>query len=117
MNASDAYKDLKQRMNEIAILNSTGAVLSWDQEAYLPPAADEHRGEQLAQIQKLTHQWFTDPKIDELISTIESSDLVADRTCEAAVNVREWRRLYDAEIKLPSEFVQEFARTHSGCSN
>lgn len=88
-------------------------MLDWDQEAYLPSGADDHRAEQLAQIEKLTHQWFTDPIIDELISTVETSDLVSDRTTEAAVNIREWRRMYNREIKLPSDFVQEFARTTS----
>ena len=113
MKPQEAYTKLKSRIKEIAVLLSTGGVLQWDQEAYLPKAADDHRGEQLAQIKKLTHEWFTDPVIDELISTVEDSDLVSDRTTETAVNIREWRRAYDREIKLPSQFVQDFARTTS----
>ncbi len=116
MKPQDAYKDLVSRMKEIAILNSTGGVLDWDQEAYLPLEGDDFRAEQLAQIDKLTHQWFTDPVINELISTVEDSDMVSDRLSETAVNIREWRRLYDWEVKLPSEFVQEFARTTSKAS-
>jgi len=38
---------------------------------------------------------------------------VKDRLSEVAVNIREWRRLYNLETKLPNEFVQEFARTTS----
>jgi carboxypeptidase Taq len=79
----------------------------------MPKAADDHRAEQLAQISKLTHKWFTDPSIDELISAVEGSELVGDRESETAVNIREWRRLYDMETKLPTEFVGEFARTTS----
>ncbi|MCP4703987.1 MAG: carboxypeptidase M32, partial [candidate division Zixibacteria bacterium] len=113
MKPQEAYKDLKSRMKEIATLNSTAGVLYWDQETYLPSGADDHRAEQLAQIEKLTHEWFTGPVINELISTVETSDLVSDRTSEAGVNIREWRRLYNWEVKLPSKFVQEFARTTS----
>ena len=110
MTAQKAYDDLKKRMRETAILSSTGGVLHWDREAYLPRKADDHRAEQLAQIRRLTHEWFTDPQVGEWLATVESSPLVADREAEAAVNVREWRRMYDEDTKLPSEFVQEFTR-------
>ncbi|MDH4033151.1 MAG: carboxypeptidase M32, partial [candidate division Zixibacteria bacterium] len=116
MTAQEAYAELISHMKEIAILQSTGGVLYWDQEAYLPRKAVDHRAEQMAQISRLTHQWFTDTKIDELLTTVQQSDLVADPDTPIAVNVREWRRLYDRETKLPTEFVSEFARTTSKAS-
>ena len=33
-----------------------------------------------------------------------------DYESEIAVNVREWRRLYDRETKLPQRLVEDFAR-------
>jgi carboxypeptidase Taq len=113
MKAQEAYTELIRRMKEISILQSTGGVLYWDREAYIPRKAVDHRAEQLAQIGRLTHEWFTDPNVGELISTIESSELVANRESAQAVNVKEWRRLYDQETKLPVEFVEEFTRTAS----
>jgi len=110
---SKAYAELKKRMLEIAMLNSTAGVLYWDQEAYLPAKAVDHRGEQMAQISRLTHEWFTDPQVGELMATIEASDLVTDCESVEAVNVREWRRMYDLETKLPVELVEDFARTTS----
>lgn len=110
MTPSDAYAELKKRMIEIALLDSTDSVLSWDQEAYLPSKAIDHRAEQLAQISRLTHEWFVDPRVGDLIAAVESSDLVNDRESEQAVNVREWRRLFDRETKLPTKLVEEFTR-------
>lgn len=107
----EAYTELKKRMNEISMLNSTAGVLYWDQEAYLPDKAFDHRGEQLAQISRLTHEWFTNPEMGDLMATIESSDLIKNNESEEAVNVREWRRLYDRETKLTTELVEEFARS------
>ncbi|MEW6411280.1 MAG: carboxypeptidase M32 [Candidatus Zixiibacteriota bacterium] len=113
MKPQDAYTELKKRMKEIATISSTAGVLHWDQESYMPKKADDHRAEQLAQLDRLSHEWFTDPKIGDLISAVETSNLVKDPESEAAVNVREWRRLYDRETKLPVEFVEEFSRATS----
>ncbi|HUV29684.1 MAG TPA: carboxypeptidase M32 [Acidobacteriota bacterium] len=113
MTPQNIYTDLKHRMKEIATLGSTGGVLYWDREAYLPRAADEHRAEQLAQISRMMHEWMTDPKVGEWLAAVEGSTLVKDAQSEAAVNVREWRRMYDRETRLPGEFVQDFARTTS----
>ncbi len=100
-------------MKEIATLHSTAGVLHWDQESFMPKKGDDHRAEQLAQLDRLSHEWFTDQKIGDLISAVETSDLVSDPLSETAVNTREWRRVYDRETKLPTEFVEEFSRATS----
>ena len=116
MKATEAYTDLKKRMREIAILRSTEGVLWWDQEAYLPERGSDHRAEQTAQLNRIAHEWFTDPRVGEWIGLIEESELVADPESDAAVNVREWRRHYDRETKLPGDLVAEFARVTSKAS-
>jgi carboxypeptidase Taq len=116
MTPSEAYAQLKKRMIDRAVLNSTAEVLSWDREAYLPPKGVDHRGAQMAQISRLSHEWFTDPKVGDLLADVEASNLVSDRESEYAVNVREWRRLYDRETKLPTDVVEEFARVTSTAS-
>ena len=113
MKAQVAYSELKKHMHQLAILGSTEGVLYWDQESYLPRRADEHRAEQMAQISRIYHEWFTDPKVGDWLAAVETSDLAADRESEAAVNVREWRRLYDQKTKLPTDFVEDFSRTTS----
>ncbi|MCP4567488.1 MAG: carboxypeptidase M32 [FCB group bacterium] len=114
---SKAYAELKKRMMEISMLNSTAGVLHWDQEAYLPAKAVDHRAEQLAQISRLTHEWFTAPQVGELMDTIEASDLITDCESAEAVNVREWRRMYERETKLPVDLVEDFVRTTSKASS
>jgi len=113
MTPSETYAELKKHTKEIALLNSTAGVLYWDQEAYLPRKAIDHRAEQLAQLGRLTHEWFTDPKVGDMIAIVEESDLTVNRESEQAVNVREWRRLYDWATKIPTEFVEDFARATS----
>ena len=110
MSPADAYAELVRRSKEIGVLNSCAAVLSWDQHTYMPTKGAPLRGEQMAFLAALAHQKATDPKIGELLATVQGSDLVKEADSEAAANVREWRRGYDRATKLPPELVEELAR-------
>src|SRR5262249_21375688 len=67
-------------------------------------------GEQMAFLAALSHQKFTDPKIGELLATVEGSDLVKEPESDAAANVRELRRAYNRATKIPQSLVEELAR-------
>jgi carboxypeptidase Taq len=110
MTPTDAYADLLARSKDLAVLNSCAAVLGWDQQTYMPKAGAGLRGEQMAWFAAEGHKRATDPKVGELLATVETSSFVADATsCEAA-NVREWRHGYDRATKLPVRLVEELAR-------
>jgi carboxypeptidase Taq len=113
MSAQAAYDELLKRCREISTLASTASVLYWDQHTYMPPAGTPFRAEQLGLLSRTTHKMFTDPKINELISTVEQSDLVKDNESPEAANIRELRHLYDKQTKLPSELVEELTKTAS----
>ncbi len=105
-----AYQELIRRAREEALLASCLDVLEWDEQTVLPRGGVEHRSEQLALLAGLLHDRSTDPRIGELLDAIEGSRLVADPESPAAVNVREIRRAYERERKLPRRLVAEWAR-------
>lgn len=110
--ASAALDELRALLREAATLGSAGALLSWDQETYMPPAAAAHRAEQQALISGLVHERTTSKRVGELIAACEAdSDLMADE--EAAANIREMRRDYDLATRIPTELVSELARVGS----
>ncbi len=111
MTPHEAYTNLINRLKQISTLGSIGSVLHWDQITFMPAEAAPYRAEQLAQVYSLTHAWLTSPEVGEWLETIEGTDLVKDPENAGAVNVRETRRLYDRETKLPTEFVEDFTRT------
>jgi len=113
MNPQQAYQDLTTRTKKIATLASCGSVLAWEERTYMPHGGAQHRADQQSMIAGLTHDWFVDPKIGELLGEIEGSPLVKDPNSVEAANVRELRRMYDRETKLPKELVEEFAQTTS----
>src|SRR5215208_1906723 len=109
-----SYDQLVKQLQEIAILESTLAVLGWDERVNMPHGCTEGRAEQLSYLARLHHEHFTSPKIGELLSKVEASDIMkADPRSDAAVNVRETRRLFDRANKLPGALVEEMARTSS----
>src|SRR5579871_3023727 len=110
MRAQAAYDELQRRAREEALLGSCAALLGWDEDTTMPPGGAGHRAAQLALLAGLSHDRAVDPRVGELLAGVESSDLVADPLAPAAVNVREWRRLYDRAVRLPRSLVEEAAR-------
>ncbi|MGH7527490.1 MAG: carboxypeptidase M32, partial [Gemmatimonadales bacterium] len=110
MHPSAAYDELIRLSREESVLASCLDVLEWDEETCLPRAGVAHRSEQLALLAGLLHDRSTDPRVGELLAVIEASDLVADSESPTAVNVRELRRGYDRERRLPRRLVEEIAR-------
>jgi carboxypeptidase Taq len=112
-NAHQAYEELVRRTKDYSLLGSCAGVLGWDERTYMPPQGAANRAEQMALLARLGHEMLTDPRIGELLSSVESSPLVGDADSVAAVNVREVRRSYDRAVKLPKELVAEIARVTS----
>jgi carboxypeptidase Taq len=110
MTDADAYAELVRRSKELGVINSCAAVLNWDHQTYMPQKGGALRGEQMAFLASLAHQKFTDPKVGELLATVEASELVRDPEADAAANVRELRRAYDRATKIPPSLVAELAR-------
>src|SRR4051794_30082109 len=110
MTPAAAYAELVRRTKELGVLNSCAALLAWDQQTYMPRNGAALRGDQMALLASLAHQKFTDPKVGELLSAIEGSELVSEPTADAAANVREIRRAFDRATKLPQSLVEELAR-------
>jgi len=107
-----AYNELAHLLREVELLNTSGSVLSWDEQTYMPSGGSEHRANQLALLAGLTHERRVAPRIGELLAELQSSDL-GDPDGDVAVNVREAKRNYDRSTKLPKRLVEELSRTTS----
>jgi carboxypeptidase Taq len=91
-------------------LSSCVDLLQWDEEVCMPRGGGEHRADQMALVAGLVHDRGTDPRYDELLSTVEASSLMSDAESAEAVNVRELRRDYERERRIPRRLVEESAR-------
>ena len=103
------YSDLLSHLREIDLANQIGSLLGWDQEVIMPKNGAESRAEHLAWISKTVHEKITDPRIGELITSLEVEDL--DEIQRA--NVRISKKAHKRATCLPSDFVEDFARLRS----
>lgn len=101
---------LRARLGEVYDLRSAQALLSWDQEVYMPPKAAAGRGRQLATLSALAHRQFTSPEMGRCIDACEP--LGGLSPCERAL-VSEARYDYERARKIPEAFVERFAEEQS----
>jgi carboxypeptidase Taq len=109
--AKKALDELTATIKQISILSSCSALLGWDERTRMPKNGAEHRAAQHSLIAGMVHEQFTTPHTGELISEVEQSDLISDPLSPAAVNIRELRRAYDKQVKMPRYLVEEISRT------
>src|SRR5262245_34394572 len=113
MQAQAAYDELLRLSREDTLLASCAELLGWDEETYLPRAGVSHRAAQQTLLAGLLHDRATAPRVGELLAAVAGSHLVRDPDSEAAVNVRELRRLHERSRRLPRALVAEMAHVTS----
>jgi carboxypeptidase Taq len=105
-----AYRQLRARAREIALLQSTAALLAWDQQTNMPPKALDFRGEQLSYFTGQAHRLFTAPEVGQWLGECEDAGFLSAADPELAANVRQWRRHYKRATCLPTALVEEFEK-------
>ena len=103
-----AYQSLCEIVSEISLLTSSEAVLSWDQETYMPSKALDFRARQMSYLTGKAHGLLTSAKTRKLLDKAETE---MPETPTQAANVRGLRRDIDRATKLPSKLVQEESET------
>ena len=110
-NVQATYDQLCSHARESAMLASIESLLGWDERTYMPPAAGQHRAEQMTLVSGMVHQRRTDPRIGEWLSELSASPLAADRHSESGTVIRQLKRDYDRQTRLPQRLVEELTRT------
>lgn len=110
MEAQSAYLELIRRSREQSLIASCADLLAWDEETYVPPEGLAHRSEQIAWLAAELHRRSTDPKTRDLLEIVEASALVRDPDSREAANVREIRRAFDREARIPLAIAEELSR-------
>jgi carboxypeptidase Taq len=104
-----AFTALREAFGVISDLSQAQALLSWDENVYLPPKAVRTRGQQLATLAQVIHERLTDPRLMEYVEALRA----VDPESEVGAFVREARRSVERAQKVPSDFVAEMSRVRS----
>ncbi len=106
---------LKWLLAEIEDLYSAASVLHWDSKTYMPPKGFAARGRQLATLEQIAHEKFTDGKIAQLLEDLTSFERGLDYSSDDASLLRLTRRQCDRSSKVPTEFTARFSNLQSEC--
>ena len=108
MYAKNSYHRYKETLQKIADLKYASAVLQWDQETYLPVKGIESRGRQIATLNELAHQQFTDPEFGVMLQELcHSSGLNEKEIRNAELSLEDFNK----SKRLPSSFVRKMSET------
>lgn len=110
MNDADTYRELCDYLRETAKLESTQAVLEWDERTGLPTKAGPYRAEQIACLAGLIHHRRTSGELGERLAQLANSDLAADPHTESGCDIFWASRDYEKHCKLPQRLVEEITK-------
>ncbi len=100
-----------EKAREHALIHSSAAVLGWEQETYLPPAAAGYRAEQLAWLSAKAHELSTSEEWRRDLEAAEAADDGSDP--KRTANLREMRREFGRATRLPVELVARASEASS----
>lgn len=99
--------DLLNLLGEVNDLRAAADVLNWDQTTYMPPGGAAARGRQLATLQRLAHEKFTDVAIGRLLDKLEPSAETLPPEADEAALLRVTRRDYERATRVPASFTAQ----------
>jgi carboxypeptidase Taq len=100
------YTQYKTTLQKIADIKYASAVLQWDQETYLPKNGNDARGRQIATLNELAHEQFTNTTFGELLNELSSQENLSDKEKR---NVQLSLEDFNKNKKLPSTFVRQMS--------
>ncbi len=117
MSVNTSLAPLTKRLTEIHHLKNACAVLSWDQETYMPSGGGPARAEQIATLQTLAHDALTSSETAKLLGDwvdLSTGQLLNPSQTELKDSdqalLREVWRDFNLAKKLPSAFVNQLER-------
>jgi carboxypeptidase Taq len=107
---ADPLEQLKERLAEVTDLGKVTRLLAWDMQTMMPTAGTAHRADQLATVQRLAHELFTDPAVGRLIEELQPLAESLDPDSDDAALIDLVRRDYEKAVNVPGSLRAAMAR-------
>ncbi len=104
----EKWEFLKEKLREIYDLEAAIAVLTWDQNTYMPPAGAKARGKQLSVLGGMVHQRKTAPEMEEILEDLEKEAASLPYDSDQASVIRVAKRQFREAKKVSSGFISRF---------
>jgi carboxypeptidase Taq len=104
---------LRAILTEVQDIGQATGILGWDQQVNMPPGGTEDRGEVLATLSRIAHDRFTADEVGKLLDELQPYADQLDAEADDKAMLREVRRAYEHETKVPADKVAEWSRVTS----
>jgi len=105
-----AYEAFITAVKDIHRLQALQGHLGWDRETIMPEKGATARADMLSWLAKEAHSRLIHPDLGQMIAQLEVKPGLDE---DQQANVREMRRAHDKAVKLPEQFVADYARAKS----
>jgi len=105
------FSEVCKHARGTAVLADVEALLGWDEQTMLPPAAAGYRGEQAAALASIVHERWIDPAFGDKLARLAEGPLAEGDDPDAAATIRLLRYDRDCRTRMPSRLVEELAST------
>ncbi len=103
---TELFHKYKEQLRKIADIRYASAVLQWDQETYLPSKGAAIRGQQVATLSEIAHQFFTGEQLGNLLAELL---IRHDLASSERRNVELTQEDYIKQKKFSSSFVRKLS--------
>jgi carboxypeptidase Taq len=104
------FEQVVDHARQTAVLQSTLAVLEWDERTGLPSEAGGYRAEQMAQLSGIIHRRRTDPKYGGWLDDLKGSELAADEGSNEGATILRLHKDFQRNTKLPVELIEALSK-------
>ena len=101
------YTELRERVAEIEDLDRTPALLGWDQQVKMPPGGGGVRAEQLATLERISHEALTSDEMGRLLDELAPFEESLEYDSDEASLIRVVRRDWEKARRVPAELRAE----------
>ena len=108
------YEEYKNQMQRIADVNYSSALLSWDQETYMPEGGAELRARQQSTLAGISHDLFTAESLGKVLAELLKDNSLDERQ---KANVNQTMKDYLKAKKYTRAFVEEMSQSISEAFN
>ena len=109
----ERYAELRRRLGEIEDLRQTSELLFWDQTVMMPPGGASVRAEQLATLERLSHELFVRDELGSLLEELRPYEESLEYDSDEASLIRVTRRDWEKARRVPTELAAELAKLAS----
>jgi carboxypeptidase Taq len=115
--SGEFYDQLKEKGKEVHTLSSIAMLLEWDQETKMPEEGAPFRAQQIEHLSSIVHTAKTSPDFKKALEKL--IDLKTGKILDESLDerkkgaLREFRRSFNQETKLPNPFVKKMAKANS----